>query len=276
MIKIISSMFLAFAFCIGLVGCDKANNQSITQDNQLIRVGTSPGPYSELFLQAIKPILEKQGYTIKTIEFVNLRQADVALDYGDVDINVDQHTAYYQDFNRNSGSDLIGITKIPTVPAGLYTGKKTALNQVTSGDTVAIPLDPSNAARAYMLLQKAGWITLKNGIDPTKISARDVVENKYGINIIEMDSATIPRALPDLEYAVITGSIVYAAKIDAKKALLREDILEPLILVATVKQTNQNTPWAKAVVAAYHSAAFKQYMKEHNSDNYWFIPEELK
>lgn len=274
--KFVNYFLLPLALISTLVGCDKSDKQPVNVNNKTIRVGTSPGPYSELFLQAVKPILENEGYTIKTIDFVNLRQADVALDYGDIDLNVDQHSAYYQDFNRNSGSDLIGITKIPTVPAGLYAAKKTALDQVVNGDTVAIPIDPSNTARAYVLLQKAGWIKLKEGTDLTKANARDVQENKYGIKIVEMDSATIPRALPDLEYAVITGSIVHAAKIDPQKALLREDILEPLVLVATVKQANQNTDWAKAVVAAYHSEAFKHYLQEHNVNNYWFVPQELR
>lgn len=274
--NILSRILLAFALIIGLVGCDKSANQTINQDKTTIRVGTSPGPYSELFLDAIKPILEQQGYQIVTTDFVNLRQADVALDYGDIDLNVDQHTAYYEDFNHSSGSNLVGITKIPTVPAGLYAGKKNNLNQVAKGDTVAIPIDPSNTARAYVLLQKAGWITLKQGIDLTKASSRDIIENKYGIKIVEMDSATIPRALPDLEYAVITGSIVHAAKIDSQRALLREDLLEPLILVATVKESNKETNWAKAVVAAYHSDAFKQYLAQHNPHNFWFVPQELQ
>lgn len=273
--KKLLTLFLPLIFIGGLVGCDKSNNTVSADNQQIIRVGTSPGPYSELFMTAIKPILEKEGYIIKTTDFSNLRLADIALNDGDIDLNVDQHTAYYQDFNKSTDGDLVGITKIPTVPAGIYAGKKTALNQVAKGDKVAIPQDPSNTARAYALLQKAGWITLKDGTILTKATANDIAQNKYGIDIIEMDSATIPRSLADLDYAVITGSIVYAAKVDPKTTLLQEDILEPLLLVATVKQTNKESKWAKAVVEAYRSDEFKQYLKDNNPNNYWFIPTEL-
>lgn len=274
--KKLLTLFVPLVFIGGLVGCDKSNDKNSADNQQIIRVGISPGPYSELFIRAVKPILEKDGYIIKTTDFSNLRLADIALNDGDIDLNVDQHTAYYQDFNKSTNGDLVGITKIPTVPAGIYAGKKTALDQIAKGDKVAIPQDPSNTARAYALLQKAGWITLKDGTILTKATANDIAQNKYGIEIIEMDSATIPRSLADLDYAVITGSIVYAAKVDPKTTLLQEDILEPLILVATVKHTNKESKWAKAVVEAYRSDAFKQYLKDNNPNNYWFIPAELQ
>lgn len=270
------NLFLFLVLAVGLMGCDNANDTNSNSENKTIKVGTSPGPYSELFLTAIKPILEKEGYHIQTINFNNLRLADIALNDGEVDLNVDQHTAYLQDFNQYSKGDLVSLTSIPTVPAGLYAGKKTALDQVAQGDKIAIPQDPSNTARAYVLLQKAGWITLKPGTVLTKATAKDIAENKYGLNIIEMDSANIPRSLDDLDYGIITGSIVYAAKINPQTTLLQEDILEPLILVATVKQANKDTDWAKAIIAAYHSQEFKDYLNAHNPNNYWFIPPELR
>lgn len=276
--KQLFKLLLPLLFIVGLVGCDdKADNTSNNnQQKTTITVGTSPGPYSELFLNAIKPILEKQGYTIKTIDFSNLRLADIALNDGDVDVNVDQHTAYYQDFNASANGDLVSITQIPTVPAGLYAGKKRALDTVSAGDKVAIPQDPSNAARAYALLQKAGWITLKAGTELTKATSNDIAENKYDIDIIEMDSATIPRSLADLAYAVIPGSVAYAASVDINGSLLQEALLEHLILVATVKAVNKDTPWAQAIVAAYRSDEFKAYLKQHNQNNYWFVPQALR
>lgn len=274
--KKLFTLFASLIFITGLVGCDKTDNTAGSQQKNTITVGTSPGPYSELFLTAIKPILEKQGYSIKTIDFSNLRLADIALNDGDIDVNVDQHTAYYQDFNTNTNSDLISITQIPTVPAGLYAGQKASLSAVAQGDKVAIPQDPSNAARAYALLQKAGWITLKPGTEMTKATANDIANNKYGVNIIEMDSATIPRSLADLAYAIIPGSVAYAAGVDINGNLLQEDLLDHLILVATVKATNKDTPWAKAIVAAYHSDEFKQYLQQYNQNHYWFVPESLQ
>ena len=128
--------------------------------------GKSQGPYTELFEAAIVPILEEQGYTLKGVDFSDLLTADIALNDGDVDVNVEQHTAYAENFNSNNNGDLVPISPIPTVPAGIYSGTHTSLDEVTDGAKIAVPNDASNTARAYVLLQKIGWITLDSGVDP--------------------------------------------------------------------------------------------------------------
>lgn len=266
---------LLIVFSVFLVACSSSDSGE-GEEKTTITVGTSPGPYSELFLDAIKPILEDQGYTIETVDFTELLQADIALQEGSIDLNVDQHTAYYTNFNNERDANLVGITPIPTVPTGIYPGRKDSLDDVAEGDIVAIPQDPSNAARAYALLQKAGWITLEEGIELVQATQNHIVENVHRIEIREMDSAQIPRALEDIDYAVIPGSIVYASGIDASTSLLHEDILKDLELVAVVDEKNKDTEWAQAVVEAYRSDEFKAYMEEHNQDGYWFIPEEIR
>ncbi|WP_042347379.1 MetQ/NlpA family ABC transporter substrate-binding protein [Bacillus massiliigorillae] len=262
-------------FTVILAGCS-IETSSESKEKKTILVATSPGPYSELFLKAIKPILEEKGYTIKDKQFSELLQADVALSEGEVDLNVDQHSAYMNNFNENKNAKLVSLTPIPTVLAGIFPGRKASLDNVKKGDVIGIPNDPSNAARGYALLQKAKLIKLKDGIELVKATAEDVVQNPYNLKIVEMDSATIPRSLTDLDYGVIPGSIVYASKLDAKTSLLSEDILKKFELVAVVNVTNKDTNWAKAVINAYQSKEFKQYMEKHNKDSYWFIPDELK
>mgnify|MGYP001176799316 FL=1 len=246
------------------------------EDKTTIKVGTSPGPYSELFIDAIVPILEDEGYTIETTDFTELLQADIALDEGSIDLNVDQHTAYYENFNNEKGANLTSITPIPTVPTGIFPGRKDSLDDIEEGDVIGIPKDPSNAARAYAVLQKAGLITLEEDVELVKVTQNDIVENKLNLDIQEMDSAQIPRALEDLDYGVIPGSIVYASGLDASLSLLHEDILKDLELVAVVDEKNKDTNWAQAVKAAYESDEFKAYMEEHNQEDYWFIPEEIR
>ncbi|MEI5991457.1 MetQ/NlpA family ABC transporter substrate-binding protein [Enterococcus crotali] len=261
-----------------ITACGKNEKTALDTKKEatIIRVGTSPGPYSELFLDAVKPILEKEGYQIKETQFTELIQADVALTEGTIDLNVDQHTAYLNNFNENKGTQLVGITAIPTVPAGLFPGKRSTLDEVEKGDKIGIPDDASNTARAFNLLQKAGWIKLKAGIDPVKATKEDIEDNPKNLELVQMSSAQIPRSLADLDYAVIPGSIVYSAKLDPKDSLLSEDVLKNYELVATVDKKNQESGWAKAVVNAYHSDEFKKYLKEHNQGNYWFIPKELQ
>lgn len=263
-------------FTIFLAACGNKASSDADEEKTTIKVGTSPGPYSELFIDAIKPILEDEGYTIETVDFTELIQADIALDEGSIDLNVDQHTAYYKNFNSEKGASLTKITPIPTVPTGIFPGRKESLDDIEEGDVIGIPKDPSNAARAYAILQKAGLITLEEDIELVKVTQNDIVENKFNLDIQEMDSAQIPRALNDLDYGVIPGSIVYSSGLDASTSLLHEDILKDLELVAVVDEKNKETKWAQAVKSAYESDEFKAYMEEHNQDDYWFIPEEIR
>jgi len=264
----------AFLFLF-LVACG-GNDDSAVEEKTTITVGTSPGPYSELFLEAIKPILEDEGYTIEDVDFTELLLADVALTEGSVDVNVDQHTAYMENYNEEKGANLTKITPVPTVPAGIFPGRKDSLDDIEAGDVVGIPQDPSNAARAYAVLQKAELITLKEDVELVKATGDDIEENPYDLEIKEMDSYQIPRALEDLDYGVIPGSIVDSSGLDAATSLLAEDILKDLELVAVVDEENKDTKWAQDIKAAYESDEFKAYMEEHNQDDYWFIPEELK
>ena len=240
-----------------------------------IRYGKSQGPYTELFEAAIVPILEKEGYTVEGTDFSELLTADIALNDGEVDVNVEQHTAYAENFNDSYNGDLTPISPIPTVPAGIFSDTHTSLDEIADGVKVAVPNDASNTARAYVLLQKAGWITLDSSVDLAVVTQDDIVENPHNIEFTEMASLNIPSALQDFDYAVITGSIVYNAGIDASTALLTEDVLPQLILQVVVKKDNADTDWAKAIVAAYHSDEFKKYMDENNN-GLWYIPDELK
>lgn len=141
----------------------------------------------------------------------DLLTADIALNDGDVDVNVEQHTAYAENFNSNNNGDLVPISPIPTVPAGIYSGTHTSLVEVTDGAKIAVPNDASNTARAYVLLQKIGWITLDSGVDPSAVTQDDIVENPKNLEFVEMKSLTIPAAIQDFDYVIITGSIVYNA-----------------------------------------------------------------
>ena len=237
--------------------------------------GKSQGPYTELFEAAIVPILEKQGYTLKGIDFSDLLTADIALNDGDVDVNVEQHTAYAENFNASNNGDLVPISPIPTVPAGIYSETHASLDEVTDGAKIAVPNDASNTARAYVLLQKIGWITLDSSVDPSAVTQDDIVDNPKNLEFVEMKSLTIPAAIQDFDYVVITGSIVYNAGIDPSTALATEDILDHLILQVVVKEANKDADWAKAIVDAYHSDEFKAYLEENN-DGLWWVPEELQ
>ena len=286
MIKKRTLMALSMVSLLTLAGC--GNTGVATDDNSSaaqteseetkedITIGTSPGPYSELFMDGIVPILEDQGYTVTETVFTEVRQVDVALQEGAIDVNVDQHLAYMNNFNKEANAELVAITPIPTVPTGIHSATKGSIDEVVDGDIVAIPDDASNTARALLVLQKAGWIKLDESIEPMASTKDNIIENPYNLEIVEMSSAQIPRSLSDVSYGVIPGSILYAAGLSSNDSLLNEDILPQLVLHAIVNRGNEETDWAEAIVEAYRSDEFKAHLNEVNTDNYWFIPDELK
>ena len=267
-------IFLTVALA-ALTACGSNQNEnSSTSDKKELKYGKAAGPYTVLFEDAIKPILEEQGYTLTAVEFSDLLQNDIALNEGEIDFNVEQHTAYADNFNEAQNGNLVVISPIPTVPAAIFSATNTSLDGIKDKALVAVPDDAANTARAYVLLQKAGWITLNPDVDLSTVTQQDIVENPYNIQFTEMTSTNIPAVLDDFDYAVITGSIVYNAGMDASTALLQEDILEHLILQVAVKEENKDAQWAKDIVAAYHSEEFKKYLDENN-DGLWFVPDEL-
>ncbi|EFG50031.1 NLPA lipoprotein [Aerococcus viridans ATCC 11563 = CCUG 4311] len=255
-----------------LAACSSDSSEEIT-----IRVATSPGPYSELFLDQVAPKLEEEGYTVEEIEFTDVRSVDVALQEGSVDLNVDQHSLYLANFNEEAGAELTAVTPVPTVPAGLFPGTKDDLVAVSSGDRVGIPDDPSNYTRALLVLEKAGWIKLNEDANLESLTVDDISENTAGIEIVPMQSATIPRTLEDLAYAIIPGSIAYDAGVDFSTMLLAEDVREDLLLQAVVSNPETvEEEWVQAVVDIYNSDEFQSQIEEinHNSDEtYWIIPD---
>ncbi len=254
----------------------------IKTDKKLIKYSKSQGPYTELFEAAIIPILEAKGYQAEVVETSELLVADQILQAGEVDVNVEQHTAYAENFNANNGGDLVPISVIPTVAAAIYSANHESLDDVKEGFTVAIPNDAANTARCLAILQKIGWIKLDESVEISKVSVDDVIGNPYNLQLIEQKSLTIPAAISDYDYVVITGSVVYNAGVNEKyRALAQEDILPHLILQVVVKAENAHTDWAQAIVDAYHSDEFKAYLEKENAADgawkgLWWIPDELK
>ncbi len=250
-------------------GCGGSSKQAA--DKKELTFSKSQGPYSDLFEKGVKPILEKKGYKITGKDMSDLLQADIVLNEGEVDFNVEQHTAYMENFNKKQGGHLVALTPIPTVPAGIYAGSKTKLEDLADGDTIAVPNDASNTARAYALLQKAGWIKLDPKKDLATVTQQDIVENPHHLKFTEMKSLNIPSVRTDFSFIVITGSIVYNAKIDPSTALLKETILPHLLLQLVVADKNKDAQWARDIVEAYHSKEFADYMAKNNT-GLWYDP----
>ncbi|WP_219999783.1 MetQ/NlpA family ABC transporter substrate-binding protein [Gilliamella apicola] len=268
---VVLTLFSAIFF---ITACDNSSSKADNQTKKEISMGVSPGPYNDLFNDAVKPILESEGYKVKLVNFPHLLESDVALSEGSIDLTVAQHTAYMDVFNSQRKANLKPVVHVPSVPAAIFSNKFTSIENVFPGAKIGIPQDASNAARSYNLLEKAGWIKLKPNTNPIIVGKNDIAENIAGVNIVEMDSANIPRVLNELDFAVIPGSIVYSANIDSKKALLSETIIPDLEIMVVVNEGNENSQWAKDIKRIYQSQQFKDYMQTHNQNGYWVMPQE--
>lgn len=269
-------MTIVCLFVLVLIGggCHSKDQSSHAQKKHEIVMGVTGGPYNDLFDDAIAPILESEGYTIKRIEFSQFIQSNTALGEGKIDVNVAQHSAYMNVFNKENGTDLVPLVATPSVPCNLYSSKYTSKEEVKKGMMIGIPQDPSNAARAYAVLAKAGFIQVDKQVKSTDLTAKAITNNPYQLNIKEMDTNTLPHVLDDLDFEVIPGSTVEDAGIRQQLHLIElEKMVPELQIVAAVTKENEKTDWAKAIKKAYQSEKFRTHINSHNKDNYWIIPD---
>ena len=134
--------------------------------------GTTVGDFGDMVKDQIQPALEKKGYKVKLIEFTDYVRPNLALAEGELDINIFQHKPYLDDFKKEHKLDIVEAFQVPTAPLGLYPGKLKSLDEVKDGVSVSAPNDPSNFARALVMLNELGWIKLKADVDPLTASKK--------------------------------------------------------------------------------------------------------
>lgn len=242
-----------------LTGCAPAS------DEKTIVVAASPTPHAEI-LAVAKEELAKAGYTLVIREFSDYVMPNTATEDGEVDANYFQHTPYLNTFNAEQGTHLVAVASLHYEPFGIYAGTKKAISELESGDKIAIPNDGSNRARALLLLEAQGILTLKDGVG-MEATALDITENKLNLEIVEMEAAQISTVLDSVALGVINGNYALQAGLNAgKDALATEDAASVSATtyanVLVVKQGNENSEKTKALIAALTSQAVHDYIEE--------------
>ncbi|ENS7456404.1 hypothetical protein F8108_000083 [Neisseria gonorrhoeae] len=220
--------------------------------------GTTVGDFGDMVKEQIQAELEKKGYTVKLVEFTDYVRPNLALAEGELDINVFQHKPYLDDFKKEHNLDITEAFQVPTAPLGLYPGKLKSLEEVKDGSTVSAPNDPSNFARALVMLNELGWIKLKDGINPLTASKADIAENLKNIKIIELEAAQLPRSRADVDFAVVNGNYAISSGMKLTEALFQEPSFA-YVNWSAVKTADKDSQWLKDVTEAYNSDAFKAY-----------------
>ena len=229
---------------------------------QTIRFGVGPGPYGDLVTKAIKPGLEKNGYKVELVTFQDWVQPNLALGNKETEVNVFQHRLYLEKFSKDHNLQLSPVIRIPTAGLGLYSKRVKTLDQLKPDDEVTLPLDPTNLARALRFLQKAGLITLKASIDPTKASEKDIATNPKGLKFVPTEAAQIPRTLGSATIAVVPGNFAIAAGLKLNDAIVLETLDEDIKIVVAVRTEDLEKPWVKDITAVVESEAFHKAVED--------------
>lgn len=231
----------------------------------VIKIAASPTPHAEILAQA-KDILAEQGYDLQVTEFEDYVQPNEVVESGEYDANYFQHIPYLDSFNEEKGTHIVNAGGIHYEPFGIYPGTKTSLDDIADGDTIAVPNDTTNEARALLLLQDNGIITLKEGAG-LEATVNDIEENPHNIQIIELEAAQVARVVGENAYVVLNGNYALEAGFSVgQDALAYEksdsEAAKTYVNIIAVKEGNENNDGIKALVEALKSDAIKTYIND--------------
>lgn len=235
-----------------------AGSKESSSSTKLV-VGATPEPHAA-FLNLIGGELAKQGIALEVREFTDYVTPNVALNSGELDANFFQHIPYLEDQIASQGYKLANAGGIHIEPFALYSKKVSKLADLKSGATIAIPNDPTNGGRALLLLQSAGLITLKDGAG-LSATVLDIASNPKNFKFSELEAATLPRVLADVDLAAINGNYAIPAGLTATRdGLFIEGADSPYVNVIAVRAGDENKPAIKALVEALKSKVVQDYV----------------
>ncbi len=229
------------------------------QAAETLTVAATAVPHAEI-LEFVKPSLAKDGVDLKVKVFTDYIQPNVQVAEKRLDANFFQHQPYLDEFNKGKGTNLVSVAGVHLEPLGAYSSKYKKLDEIPSGANVVIPNDATNGGRALLLLEKAGLIKLKDTKNILS-TPKDIAENPKGLKIRELEAATLPRVLTQVDLALINTNYALEAKLDpAKDALIIEGSDSPYVNILVARPDNKDSDAMKKLVGALHSPAVKQFI----------------
>ncbi|ATG48846.1 metal ABC transporter substrate-binding protein [Celeribacter ethanolicus] len=226
-----------------------------------IKVGVSPGEHAEI-MEEVAKVAAPMGLDIDVVEFSDYVIPNTALADGDIEANSFQHVPYLDNQMKDRGFELVVVGNTITTPMGIYSDKIEDLATLEDGAKVAIPNDPTNGGRALLLLQDLGLVTLAEGTGLVP-SPLDVQDNPKGLKFLELDAAQLPRTLSDADIAIINTNYAIASGLSPKDdAIAMEKADSPYVNVIVVRKGDEDLPWVKTLVEAYHSDEVKAFIEE--------------
>lgn len=258
--KLLAVTLTGVVLVSSLTACGKSESKEKT-----IKVAASATPHAEI-LEKAKPLLEKKGYKLEVKVFDDYVQPNEVVESGDFDANYFQHIPYLESFNEEKGTHLVNAGGIHYEPFGIYPGTKKSLGDIADGDSIAVPNDTTNEARALMLLQDNGIITLKDGAG-LEATVNDIEENPHNIKIVELEAAQVARVVDETAYVVLNGNYALQAGFSVgKDAIASEksdsEAAKTYVNVIAVKEGNEDSDAIKALIEVLKSDDIKDYINE--------------
>ncbi|WP_040928558.1 MetQ/NlpA family ABC transporter substrate-binding protein [Nosocomiicoccus massiliensis] len=196
------------------------------KQGEVITIGATSGPFTDMVEKAIRPELEEMGYTVRVVEYSDWIQPNTALANGDIDANLFQNITFMNNYNEKNDENLIDLIQVPTAPMGLYSGKYKSLDDIENGSEVALPPDPVNMSRAFMVLEDSGLIELKEGYDMFDITENDIISNKMNLKFVYQDAGQLPRSVDQIGLSLVPGNFALASNMKLEDALILENMSE--------------------------------------------------
>ena len=249
----------------GVLAAGALGTMAFAEEDTTITVAASATPHAEI-LEEAAPLLEEKGYTLDVTVFDDYVQPNEVVESGDFDANYFQHIPYLDSFNEEKGTHLVNAGGIHYEPFGIYPGTKKSLDDLEDGDTIAVPNDTTNEARALLLLQDNGIITLKEGAG-LEATVNDIEENPNNIEIVELEAAQVARVVDETSYVVLNGNYALEAGFSVgKDALAYEksdsEAAKTYVNVIAVYEGNEDSDAIKALVEVLKSDEIKDFINE--------------
>ncbi|MEH3121345.1 MAG: MetQ/NlpA family ABC transporter substrate-binding protein [Sphingomonas phyllosphaerae] len=229
-------------------------------DPHRLTVAATAVPHAEILAQ-VKPLLAKEGVDLDVRVFNDYVQPNLQVDQSQIDVNYFQTGPYLQQFNKERGTKLVPVAGVHVEPLGAYSRRWKSIEDVPAGASVAIPNEPSNGGRALLVLQKAGLIRLKDPANPLA-TLGDIVANPRKLQFRELEPATLPRVLGEVDLALINTNYALDAKLNpTRDALAIEDRNSPYVNFVVGRPGTADDPRVRKLVAALHSAQTRAFIE---------------
>lgn len=228
---------------------------------ETLQVAATPVPHAEI-LEFIKPKLAAEGIELQVKVFTDYVQPNIQVAEKRLDANFFQHQPYLDEFNKTKGTELVSVAGVHIEPFGVYSARLKSLDALPEGASVVIPNDATNGGRALLLLAKAGVLSLKPeaGITAT---VKDIADNPKNLKIRELEAATLPRVLNQVDLALINTNYALEAKLNpTRDALAIEGSDSPYVNILVVRADRKDDAALQKLAKALNSAEVKTFITE--------------